>query len=127
MYKTPIRPIVWIVDSQQWPRTYLRAELIERGFDAVGFTDLEQALTALYDPHSPTPRMIVLELRGLSLKREDLNTLTRAGIPMIALGGALELNHEFVKEVKWAALLRRPFTIGNVADLVGELLGRAPS
>jgi hypothetical protein len=125
--KTPIKPIVWIIDSQQWPRAYLRAELIERGFDAVGFEDLEQALAALYGPHCPTPRMIVLELRGLSLKPEDLDTLARFGILTIALGGAVELNGELIKAFKWAAVIQRPFTIGSVADKVEELVGRAPS
>src|SRR5215471_17474158 len=32
----PDPTVVWIIDAEQWPRALLRAELIERGFDAVG-------------------------------------------------------------------------------------------
>src|SRR5689334_9573424 len=37
-------PVVWIVDAEHWPRAYLRAELIERGYDAVGFVGVREAL-----------------------------------------------------------------------------------
>ena len=30
-------PVIWIIDAEQWPRALLRAELIERGYDAVGY------------------------------------------------------------------------------------------
>jgi hypothetical protein len=32
-------PVVWIIDPDQWPRAMLRAELIERGVDAVGLPE----------------------------------------------------------------------------------------
>lgn len=126
MDETATKPVVWIIDSQQWPRAYLRAELIARGFDAVGFLDLSQALTGLTDPNYRRPQIIVLELHGLSLRQEDLGTLARVGIPTIALGGAVELNEEVVREFKWAAVIQRPFTIGRVADVVEELLCLPP-
>ena len=119
-----MKPVIWIIDSQQWPRAYLRAELIERGFEAVGFIELAHALAALHHPYSAKPCLIVLELRGLSHKHDELDTLAHVAIPIIALGGAVELNAEWVKQFKWAAVLQRPFTIGNVADVVEELVGR---
>ena len=116
--------MIWIIDRQQWPRAYLRAELMERGFDAMGFIELSQAIAAINDPNDLKPRLIVLELHDLSFTQHELGTLAHTGIPMIALGGAVELNEEWVRNFKWAAVMRRPFTIGKVADLVEELLDR---
>jgi hypothetical protein len=64
-----------------------------------------------------------LELCDLSFTRDELDALARACIPMIALGGAVELNEELVRNFKWATVIRRPFTIGNVADVIEEILG----
>lgn len=120
-----MKPVIWIIDSQQWPRANLRAELIERDFEAVGFSEFAHALAALYDSHSVKPRIIVLELVGLPVKKDELDVLTRTGIPVILLGGATELNGPLIRESKWAAVLQRPFTIGKVADLAEELIGRS--
>jgi hypothetical protein len=122
--KTATQPVIWIIDRQQWPRAYLRAELMERGFDAMGFIELPQAIAAINDSNNHKPRLIVLELHDLSFTQHELGTLAHTGIPTIALGGAVELNEEWVRNFKWAAVMRRPFTIGKVADLVEELLGR---
>jgi len=122
--RTATEPVIWIIDRQQWPRAYLRIELIERGFDAIGFIGLSEVMAALNDPNYPKPRLIVLELCDLSFTRDELDTLARAGLPMIALGGLVELDEELVRSFRWAAVMRRPFTIGEVADVVEELLGR---
>ncbi len=122
--RIPAKSAIWIVDSQHWPRAYLRAELIERGFDVVGFVELGEALAALYDPGYLTPRLIILELKGQSIAKSDLETLSHFGIPAVALGGAAELSDERVKSFKWAALMQRPFTIGRVADVVEEWVSR---
>jgi hypothetical protein len=98
--------------------------LIERGFEAVGFTELADGLMALQDPHSVKPQIIVLELFGLSPGRDELYALTRTGISIIILGGATELNEPLIRKFKWAAVIRRPFTIGKVADVAEELLRR---
>ena len=34
--------VVWIIDVDQWPRAMLRAELIERGYDAVGYVTVRK-------------------------------------------------------------------------------------
>ena len=41
---------------------------------------------------------------------------------MIALAGAVELNQEWIKRVKWAALIQRPVSIGQVADAIEKLV-----
>ena len=120
--QTETKPVVWIVDSQQWPRANLRALLIDRGFDAIGFIEFHQALAAWNDPDQPKPGILVLELHDLSPTDEELKALARLPIPLIALGGAVELNQDWIKEVKWRALIRRPVTIGQVAETIEKLL-----
>ncbi len=124
MDQAAIHPVVWIIDSQQWPRANLRAELIERGFDTIGFIEISQAMAALGDPDHLKPRLIVLELRGQSFSQNDLDVLAQSGIPAVALGGAVELNQKSIRRFKWGAVLQRPLSIGNVADVVEGLWDR---
>ncbi|MGQ3684560.1 MAG: hypothetical protein ACUBOA_06045 [Candidatus Loosdrechtia sp.] len=114
--------LLWIIDSQHWPRALFRAELIERGFEATGYLDIAHALWAFRQPYLEKPDMIILELCGLDLKRNELEDLIMIGVPVILLGGAVELNEKLVREFKWAAVMQRPFTIGNVADIAEQLL-----
>ncbi len=116
------KPVIWIIDSQQWPRAYLRGLLIERGLDAIGFIDLHQALAALNEPDYAKPRILVVELHDLSPTEEELETLACLSMPMVALAGALELNQEWIKRVKWAALIKRPISIGQVADAIEKFV-----
>lgn len=114
--------ILWIIDSQHWPRALLRAELIERSFEAVGYINIAHALWAYRHPYIEKPNMFILELCGLDLKRNELEALMRIGVPVIVLGGAVELHEKLVNEFRWAAVIQRPFTIGKVADVVGQLI-----
>ncbi len=114
------RATVWVISEEQWPRACLRAELIVRGFDAVGFAGLADALAALSAPRATPPVVIALDLSDLLLTGEDLSALTRTGIPVVLLGGALDLSSEPVRTRVWAGILRRPFTIGQAADAVEE-------
>ncbi len=115
--------IIWIVDRQQWPRAYLRALLIDRGFDTIGFIELGQAIAALRDPHYARPQLIVLELHDLSPTEDELEVLAHTSIPMMGLAGAMEMNEGWIKRMKWAAISERPVTIGKIADVIEGLLG----
>ena len=117
------KPVVWIVDSEQWPRAYLRALLLERGFDAIGFIELGEAFAAIDRPHYPLPRIIVLDLHGLSLREDEQDTLAQIKIPIVGIAGAVELDQEWVRKVNWAALIQRPATIGQIADTIEKLIG----
>lgn len=88
---------MWIVDSEHWPRACLRVELIERGYDAVGYIELDRALAALRCSRSGQPRVIVLEVRGQILSREKLAALADTHIPIIALAGVSERSDPLVK------------------------------
>jgi hypothetical protein len=96
----------------------LRAELIERGYDAVGYVCLGDALAMLRQGAGSKPRVILLELRGQELSARDLGELLQSGIPTIILGGAVELSDPLIQRFRWSEILRRPVTIGEIADRV---------
>ena len=81
-------------------------------------------MAMLGDPDHVKPRLIVLELRGQSFSQNDLDVLAESGIPAVAIGGEVELNEKSIRKLKWAAVLQRPLSIGNVADVVEGLLNR---
>jgi DNA-binding response OmpR family regulator len=100
--------VVWIIDSEQWPRALLRAELIELGFDAVGYLTVEDALAAF--PRR-FPDLIVIDLSGQP--RDAVAKLLEIGVPVIAIAGAQEaVDQPFI------AVMRRPVSLGEIADRV---------
>lgn len=119
--KLSTSPVVWIIDRQHWPRAWLRAELMERGFDAVGYITIAHALISLYHYRERKPCIIVVELNEQDITRLELEALTHIGVPIIVLGGAAELNQDIIREFKCTVIMQRPFTIGEVADMVEEV------
>ena len=117
-------PLIWVIDAQQWPRSYLRAELLERGFEAVGYPYLSDAVSELRDRSVSRPKVIVLELRDQAIERELLDTLMWTRIPVVLLVGAIEANEQLIDDYTWASVMRRPFSIGSVADKVEELVSQ---
>lgn len=119
-----MKPRVWLIDSQQWPRACLRAELLERGWDAVGFQTVSQALAAIGSINIAKPEVVVIEFMGSPPMDLEMEALMRHGIPTIVLGGHVELNRDAVSRHDWAAVLQRPFTIGEAADAVQRTAAR---
>ena len=120
------RAPVWIVDAEHWPRAYLRAELIERGYDAEGVVTLTELLVRL-SLAPARPQLVVIDLHGQRSQASSDRQLTRlldAGFPVLAIGGATEWQDERLRARPWARFLRRPLTIGEVADEVDRLLAR---
>ena len=115
-------PILWIVDSEQWPRACLRAELIERGYDAYGCISAADALDWLTRGRSPKPAALILELRGQNLSAELIQAIHDLNVPTILLGGHPELDEPVIKQYGWHTILSRPFSLGNVADLVEQIV-----
>jgi len=109
--------VIWIIDAEQWPRAMLRAELIERGFDAAGYITVRDAIDA-YPVRRPNA--IVVDLRGQPLPLVE--RLAKIGVPVIVIGGALELSE--LPEGEWI-VMPRPVSIGEIADRVLECGGNA--
>lgn len=109
--------VVWIIDTEQWPRALLRAELIERGFDAVGYVTVRDAIDSLPFRH---PDAIVVDVRGQPIPLVE--RLLELDVPVVIIGGALEMND--LPDRAWAAVLRRPVAIGEIAERVAEVIAR---
>jgi DNA-binding NtrC family response regulator len=120
-------PVLWVIDSEQWPRACLRAELIERGYDPYGFITIREALDSLSRrPRTSKPELIVLELRGQDLTAQVIEAVRSLRIPTIVLGGAEELNEPLVQAQQWQIVLKRPVSLGNIADAVEEIIPIPP-
>ena len=111
---------VWVIGSDLWPRAYLRAELIERGYDAVGFVTIRDAVINLFMQRR-RPALIVCDLHEQSLDDRLAGALFKAGVPVVAVAGTPEADDQRVRDRPWAAFLRRPITIGTIADTVTRL------
>ena len=105
---------IWIIDAEQWPRAMLRAELIERGFDAVGYITVRDAIDSL---PSRQPDAVVVDLRGQPIAQVE--RLLQIGVPVVIVAGLPEIND--LPQREWAAVLRRPVSIGEIADRVAAL------
>lgn len=116
------KPVIWIIDNEQWPRVYLRAELLVRGYDPISFERLSHALPELIRVGGKKPQIIVLELRGQRITRRALEVMAEANVPVIGIGGRLELNNPIIKDFKWTDLLPRPITIGRIAEAIEKIV-----
>src|SRR5581483_6415345 len=108
-------PVLWIVDSEQWPRVLIRAELIERGYDPCGFILLADALDAYKAGTTPKPRVLVLELRGQELTENTLREIDQLNVPVILLGSESDFRDPTIYGFPSFNKLKRPFSVGQVA------------
>jgi len=115
------KPLIWIIDNNHWERANIRAVLIERGCEVDGFVSVFHAVVALERVILEKPSLIVIETKNLPYRSGELEVLTRFGAPIVLLTGVYE-NRELVDKHRWDAVLRRPFTIGQVAETVERLL-----
>jgi hypothetical protein len=119
-------PVVWIVDADHWPRAALRAELLERGYEAIGFEGAKDAVLALALGRAPRPACVIVDLAGQTTDLASLKAILALGAPAVGVGGALEWDGPAVATLGWAVRLRRPVTVGAIADAI-EASGRRGS
>ena len=101
----------------------VEAELIERGYDPYGFITIRDALDSLsWQPPPPKPEVIILELRDQDLTEQLIEAVRGLRIPTIILGGAAELNEHLVHARQWQVVLKRPVTLGMIADVVENII-----
>jgi hypothetical protein len=112
------KPMVWIIDRQQWPRALFPAELLERGYEAIGFVGLDAAIIAFRHGLYTSPDLIILELKDLVETEDRIRALTGLRIPTILLTGVLEEQRTAVQGIGRTVLLKRPFTVGRVMQEV---------
>jgi len=114
-------PPVWVVAAERGPRAALRAELIERGYDATGFETLRDAVLTGRLPGAPRPAVVTIDLHDQVADDALLDALFALGPLIIAVAGAAEANDHRLQSRPWASWLRRPITLGAIADAVTSL------
>ena len=106
----------------QWPRALLRAELRERGYDALGARGLAEALAyPVSVPDRGPVRLVLVDQPALGASDELLlpQLLERHGHPeTVLLAGAGRASPGGT----WTRVLHRPVTIAGLADAVASLL-----
>jgi len=119
-------PRVLLVMPDQWPRALLRAELRERGYDALGAPGLPAALAY---PVAVTGRgpvgLVLVDQQALEPAGDQWlrSLLERHGQPASVL---LARTGESPPSGPWSRVVRRPVSIATLADTVAELLPRPP-
>jgi DNA-binding response OmpR family regulator len=119
-------PRILIVSDDQWLRAGLRGELRERGYDAVGARDLVEAIrVARPEPGRGPVRLVLVDQSSLGdeLDSGAVHELRRAiwnaGVVLIAPGNRKEADGA------WTDVLRRPISVGEIADYVARVLPSA--
>jgi len=103
----------------QWPRALLRAELTELGYDAVGVLDLEHALRyPRSEPGRGPVGLIIVEQSMLVGDAFDRLRQRHGGPPVILLAGGAGPE----PPGPWDRVLRRPISIGEIAEAVRSLV-----
>jgi DNA-binding response OmpR family regulator len=116
-------PRVWIVNADHWPRAYLRAELIERGYDATGFEDLQDVVIRL-GLRAPRPELLVVEAPTGEIPMGLRQFLAAQNVPVLAVVAAGAERRALDLDIE---PLRRPLTIGAIADAVERRVPRGRS
>jgi hypothetical protein len=121
----PPAPRVLLVMPDQWPRALLRAELRERGYDALGAPGLPAALAyPVAVPERGPVGLVLVDQQALEPPHEELfaRLLERHGHPPSLL---LSRGGQQPSVGPWTRVLRRPVSIADLADAVSALLPRA--
>ena len=118
-------PRVLLVMPEQWPRALLRAALREVGYDAIGTRTVRGARTLLASGEERGPvGLILLDQDALTDDAQaDLDELRRASdAPLVLLAPATRR----VSKGGWTGVLRRPLTVGELAQAIERLVPLAP-
>jgi hypothetical protein len=113
---------VLLVMPEQWPRALLRAELRERGYDALGAPGLPAALAyPVAVPERGPIGLVLVDQQALAPPDDQLLTrlLERHAHPPSLL---LSRGGQDPAAGPWRRVLRRPVSIADLADAVAALL-----
>ncbi len=110
---------------EHWPRALLLAELLERGYDAVGAPDLAAAVRLPPAAVAAEPvRLVVVDQAAVGEADRwllDLLVAKQGQPPVLLLAHA----GRDVPAGPWSRVVRRPVPIGELAAAVEQLVPRA--
>jgi ActR/RegA family two-component response regulator len=116
-------PRILIVSDDRRLRAGLRGELRERGYDAVGARNLEEAIRVARPEAGRGPVRLVLVDQSSLGDEVDADAIERlrqvtwqAPVLLIAPG-----NRQAARG-SWTAVIRRPITVGDIADTAARIL-----
>jgi DNA-binding NtrC family response regulator len=112
---------LWIIDEEQWTRACLRAELLERGHDVIGFERMADALLALWRG-DPVPAVVLIDVAGQHLDQRTLLAFRGRGSRLVGLVGGLQRQSELARSSAWDLVRARPVRLGDLADDIERLL-----
>ncbi len=110
--------VIFIIGRDWKFRALLRAELLEKCFEAVGLASLDEAGQLMAS--GTLPRLTVFDMSDYDRTR-DLARLLALAKP----GGLLLLvspGTKLPQELSTASLLRRPVSVGTIAEEIGRCL-----
>src|SRR5262249_21272207 len=111
-------PRILLVMPEHWPRALLRAELIERGYDAVGTPDLAAALLVRPVERGRGPvKLIAIDQDVLVEPQSRLldGLVSRHRNPCLLLLARAQLE---APPGSWDQIVRRPALIGEIASAI---------
>ena len=114
---------VLLIAADRQFRRLVYAQLLEEGFAVLALPALETALAHLLRGGEP-PRLTVLDLHGQAVTGQQIDDLSRltGQAPLILCGGALDRATLAHLGLLPAALLLRPFTVGDLLREVRRVL-----
>jgi hypothetical protein len=123
--QTEVYGRILLVVPDHWTRVVLRAELLERGYDAVGTPNLTAALAVSpVDERGPV-RLILLEHGAIAgSDRSEVERLAsqHQDPPLVLLAPAFA----DPPAALFRRVVRRPITINDLLEVVRDLVGEPP-
>jgi DNA-binding NtrC family response regulator len=113
---------LWVIDADHWPRAFILAELTERGYDVTGFETVRAAVVRLLMVPADRPMLVLVDLHEQMADQKALDSLSRQALPTVAIAAATAAAEGALGGRAWAALLRRPLTIGAVVEVIARIL-----
>ena len=126
MAEAALPPRILLVMPAQWPRALLRAALREVGYDAIGTRTVKGAHVLLRSGGGRgLVRLILIDQDALIEETQgDLEMLRRGSdAPLVLLAPATRR----VSEEGWTGVLRRPLTVGELAQAIERLVPLSPA
>jgi DNA-binding response OmpR family regulator len=120
-------PDVLLIEDAWRFRAAIKAQLMELGFEVLRLPTLEAGVKLLTALHRARPRLVIVDTIGQPHVSGLLPQLRAAaeGIPMILCTGPFDREMSHFNPDDWAAILVRPFSIGDLVGKVVQLLGEA--
>ncbi|MFQ6059290.1 MAG: hypothetical protein ACE5MB_10490 [Anaerolineae bacterium] len=111
-----------VLIEQDWTtQALIKAQLEEEGNEVLAVEGLGEARALL---RRPRPDLIILDTIGQGCSKQNLDDLRQAagGVPIVLCTGPYDRARLDLEARDFAALLIRPFTIGELAERVQEVL-----